>query len=113
MCAYTQGCLYGGGVEWGDLEVSVVDNLKSTSDGWSYIISCFFKVLSESVYHALELQGSFQTSETRLFVSYFDKFFDTLNVSKLSEGHFKRKEARVPYTRPDDPRFKVSTIYQY
>jgi len=64
------------------------------------------QVLSESVYHALELQGSFQTSETRLFVSYFDKFFDTLNVSKLSEGHFKRKEARVPYTRPDDPRFK-------
>ena len=60
---------------------------------------------------------------TLLFVNYFDKFFDALNVSKLSEGHFKRKEARVsnalnvfklfggyfkrkearvPFTRPDD-----------
>ena len=49
------------------------------------------------------------TSETR-FVSYFDTFFDCLNVWSMNEWSIKRKPNLKPYTSPDDPRLKVQNI---
>ena len=46
--------------------------------------------------------------ETAKFVEYFDRFFDALNVKSLTEGKHKRKEFRLPYSSPSDPRLKVS-----
>lgn len=64
------------------------------------------QVLSESVGKALVVQGNYLTSETRLFISNFDQFFDCLNVSRLLQDVKSRKRARAPYTTADDWRFK-------
>ena len=38
----------------------------------------------------------------------FDRFFDCLNVSNLTEGRKSRKKDLYPYRTPDDDRFHVS-----
>ena len=43
----------------------------------------------------------------------FDRFFDCLNVSNLSEGHKSRKLDLYPYRTPDDTRFDVSTVIHH
>lgn len=70
-------------------------------------------MLSESVSKALTLTGGDIVTETAKFASYFDKFFDALNVKSLTEGKHKRKDYRLPYTSADDPRLDVSIIISY
>ena len=65
------------------------------------------QVLSSSVADALTYLNDDATTETRLFVRHFDKFFDCLNVTNVLEGVLKRKEDRVAYYQADDQRFKV------
>ena len=48
-------------------------------------------MLSASVAHAMELMGDSEMTETIRFVRFFDRFFDCLNVSSLSEGRHSRK----------------------
>ena len=45
--------------------------------------------------------------------SYFDKFFDCLNVRSFSEWKASRKPDRKPYTSPDDPRLEVHSLYTF
>ena len=45
--------------------------------------------------------------ETIKFVSYFDKFFDSLNVANLHVGKHKRKPFQLPYTSSSDTRLTV------
>lgn len=65
-------------------------------------------MLSASVAHAMELMGDPAMTETIRFVRYFDRFFDCLNVSSLSEGRHTRKPDLYPYRAPNDKRFTVS-----
>lgn len=65
------------------------------------------QVLSESVAHALESEGHFETAK---FVEMFDKFFDCLNVSSLSRGHLKQKKYCYPYKSENDERLSVGSI---
>ena len=71
-------------------------------------VSILFQVLSESVARALEFYGDAETSETKMFVQIFDKFFDCLNVRNLDEHRKKRKPNLRPYTSPNDERLTVS-----
>lgn len=65
------------------------------------------QVLSESVANALSYSGDPDTVQTEIFVRYFDKFFDCLNVRNREE-HFKRRKPNLkPYTSADDGRLKV------
>lgn len=54
-------------------------------------MSDYIQVLSESVSKALTLTGRDDVTETAKFASYFDKFFDALNVKSLTEGKHKKK----------------------
>ena len=64
-------------------------------------------MLSSSVGNAFEYYGLEETQETEIFVRYFDKFFDCLNVRCTSESIHSRKPDLRPYRSPDDPRLKV------
>ncbi len=57
---------------------------------------------------ALTFDDCAETSETRVFIRLVDEFFDCLNVRNKFEGKHKRKEARQPYSKPNDHRFKVT-----
>ena len=76
----------------------------------SLILSHPLQVLSASVAHAMELMGDPEMTETIRFVHFFDRFFDCLNVSSLSEGRHSRKPDLYPYRTPNDKRFTVCTI---
>ena len=65
------------------------------------------KVLSESVSNAMKLSKREDVEETVKFVSYFDKFFDMLNVTNLVNGKHKRKDFQLPYISVSDTRLKV------
>ena len=54
--------------------------------------------------------GDRDMEETVKFVRNFDRFFDCLNVSNLSEGRKSRKLDLYPYRTPDDTRFDVSAV---
>ena len=49
-------------------------------------------------------------TETIHFVSFFDRFFDCLNVSSLSKGRHSREPDLYPYRTPDDKRFTVCAV---
>ena len=65
-------------------------------------------MLSESVANRLRSTGGDEVVETIKFVDYFDKFFDSVNVSSLSAGKHQRKPFKQPYYSKDDFRLKVS-----
>ena len=60
--------------------------------------------------HAMELMGDPEMTETIRFVCFFDRFFDCLNVSSLSEGRHSRKPDLYPYRSPNDKRFTVCAV---
>ncbi|XP_022110831.1 uncharacterized protein LOC110990247 [Acanthaster planci] len=64
------------------------------------------QVLSTSVANAMKAHGKHDTRSAEMFISYFDKFFDCLNVSNPHDGAFKRKPALEPYRSSDDWRFE-------
>ena len=49
-----------------------------------------------------------RVAETAKFTSMFDKFFDCLNVSNISQGRHKRNAFKAPYRSAKDFRLKVS-----
>ena len=49
-------------------------------------------------------------TETAKFVSLFDKFFDMLNVTNLTNGNHRRKDFQLPYNSASDTRLNVSTL---
>ena len=55
----------------------------------------------------MDVQGTFETESTRLFIRHIDKFFDCLNVSRTYSGQSKRKDALISYFTKDDWRFDV------
>ena len=59
---------------------------------------------------AFKYFGDPDTTETQRFVSYFDTFFDCLNVRSWQEWVKKRKPNLKPYQSPGDERLVVSTI---
>ena len=65
------------------------------------------KVLSETVAEALRLTGGDEASETAMFVSMMDKFFDVLNVNSFIKAVRQRKPFMEPYTSKDDFRIGV------
>ena len=65
-------------------------------------------MLSQSVASAFAYFNDPATVETQRFVSYFDKFFDCLNVRSFNEYVRKRKPQLKPYTSPSDERLKVN-----
>ena len=64
--------------------------------------------MSSTVADSLTFFNDEDTTETRLFIRLFDKFFDCLNVKSKFEGVLKRKDSRLPYTHIGDERFKVA-----
>lgn len=64
-------------------------------------------MLSTTVADGLTHCSDERTTETRLFIRVFDKFFDCLNVTSKLEGILKRKDSRLPYYQANDQRFKV------
>lgn len=68
--------------------------------------------MSESVSKALYLTGGNAASETAMFISKMDQFFDCLNVSSLTMGKFKRKPFLNPYRSKDDFCIKVHMYMQ-
>ena len=68
----------------------------------------YMQILSESVSKALMLTGGEEVSETALFVSMVDRFFDCLNVNNFTSGKFKRKVYQDPYRSDKDFRLKVN-----
>ena len=68
------------------------------------------QVLSASVAHAMELMGDPEMTETIRFVCFFDRLFDWLNVSSLSEGRHLQKPDLYPYRTPNDKRFTVCAV---
>lgn len=67
------------------------------------------KVLSKSVADAigLELEEKPYLAETQKFVTYFNKFFDCMNVRCLKECIHKRKPDVRPYNSTSDNRLEV------
>ena len=55
----------------------------------------------------MDVQGTFETESTRLFIRHIDKFFDCLNVSRTYSGQSKRKDDLISYFTKDDWRFDV------
>ena len=51
--------------------------------------------------------GGNEASATARFVNMMDKFFDALNVHNYTEGVYKRKRFKMPYTSSKDMRLKV------
>ena len=62
--------------------------------------------------HAFEYFGDESTRETQKFVSYFDKFFDCLNVRSVDEWARKKKPFLKPYRSSDDERLVVGNFFQ-
>ena len=58
--------------------------------------------------HAFRTQGKLETKSTEIFVEFFDKFFDCLNVSNTFKASHLRKPALEPYRSSDDWRFEVN-----
>ena len=58
----------------------------------------------------MELMGDPEMTETIQFVRFFDRFFDCLNVSSLSEGRHLQKPDLYPYQTPNDKRFTVCAV---
>ena len=46
-------------------------------------------------------------SATAIFVAMFDKFFDCMNVSTMSDGNLQRNPFKSPYRHVDDFQLKV------
>lgn len=67
------------------------------------------QVLCESVGKVLELTGGTDTEETACFVLMFDKFFDSLNVTKRTRT---RKSFCHPYRHKGDQRLDVRKFFQ-
>ncbi|XP_071499561.1 uncharacterized protein [Diadema antillarum] len=71
------------------------------------------QVLSQSVANAFKLMsqktGDTSTDGTRQYVEMFNKFFDCLNVSTVSEGQRKRNPNMMPYRSVNDSRFEWLT----
>ena len=57
--------------------------------------------------NALSYFGDPETQETEVFLRYFDRFFDCLNVRSISEAGQKRKDDLKPYISTDDERLTV------
>lgn len=72
-----------------------------------FIGCALLQVLSASVAHAMELMGDPEMTETVKFVRMFNRFFDCLNVTSVSEGRRQRKPDLNPYRTPDDKRLTV------
>ena len=68
-------------------------------------------MLSESVAKALRQEGE-EFEETAQFIEMFDKFFDILNVSSISEGQKKLKKNCYPFRTSSDDRLTVSINVQ-
>ena len=68
------------------------------------------QVLSDTVSKALYIKGKTDpiAKETAKFVEYFDKFFDSLNVSNYVNGKYERKVFQDPYRSGSDFRLKVN-----
>jgi hypothetical protein len=58
----------------------------------------------------MEFSGREELKETIKFVRYFDKFFDLLNVTSLTEGKHKLKPFKLPYVSATDTRLSVSDV---
>ena len=56
----------------------------------------------------MELSGDPAMSETIRFTRNFDRWFDCLNVSSVSEGKKSLKKDLYPYRKATDTRFDVS-----
>ena len=67
-------------------------------------------MLSKTVAAALLVNGGEEVTATATFVEMFDKFFDCMNVSTLSEGKLQRNLFKSPYRHVDDFRLKVKDI---
>ena len=65
------------------------------------------QALSNTVSHALTLDGDPAIQETSKFCRVFNKFFDCLNVRSTKEYVMKRKPDVMPYQDKDDPRLQV------
>ena len=76
------------------------------------LVTLWLFLILGSVYSALTLYDDEETSETRKFVTMFDRFFDCLNVRCTSEGKQKRKPDLRPYYSPSDSRFAVSVYIE-
>ena len=68
-----------------------------------------FQVLSSTVANMLEEQGLPSTKSLITFIRMMDKFFDCLNVSKLSNN--TGKSNLNAYRSKDDSRFDVSVSF--
>ena len=64
-------------------------------------------MLSNTVAIALREMIGEHAEETAKFVEYFDKFFDSLNVSSLSAGKLSRCAFKAPYRSDKDYRLRV------
>ena len=67
-------------------------------------------MLSQSVASAFSYYNDPSTTETQKFVSYFDKFFDCMNVRSTTEWRKKKKPNLKPYTSIEDERLEVSFV---
>lgn len=70
--------------------------------------SNLFQALSGTVSKALSLTGGEEASETALFVSMMDRFFDCVNVGNYTEGKHSRNPFKQPYRSSSDFRLRVS-----
>ena len=71
------------------------------------IFTIVLKVLSNQVAIALENFGDEDATETAIFASMFNKFFDCLNVANFSAGKKKRDPFKSPYRSAEDFHLKV------
>ncbi len=67
--------------------------------------------MSDTVAKAFQYYDDPTTKEAQTFVSYFDKFFDCLNVRGLTGWLKKRKPNLKPYKSSKDERLEVSYIF--
>lgn len=70
--------------------------------------SNLFQALSGTVSKALSFTGGEVASETALFVSMMDRFFDCVNVGNYTEGKHGRTPFKQPYPSSSDFQLRVS-----
>lgn len=63
--------------------------------------------MNQLLANVLKFSDKEDVRKTIKFVTYFDKFFDSLNVMSLHAGKHKRKPFQLPYTSADDSRLTV------
>jgi hypothetical protein len=63
--------------------------------------------LSSTVATALKVFLPNEASETAIFVEYFDKFFDMLNVTNYTSTYKQLKPFKAPYRWGSDKRLEV------